>query len=159
MTSSSPGFQRDPEAKRFLNDRLDWNLLRTFLVIGQEGSISRAAARLHLSQPAISQALKRLEEQLASELVVRRGPRITLSKAGEEVMQIAAEIYGTVSRLGPALDAPAGLPHWANEAKNTLRPLGACSLAMSTAPPHSPPTEMPCSSRSNTRPTGAQMPA
>ena len=107
MTPSSSGFQRDPEAKRFLNDRLDWNLLRTFLVIGQEGSISRAAARLHLSQPAISQALKRLEEQLASELVVRRGPRITLSKAGEEVMQIAAEIYGTVSRLGPALDAPA----------------------------------------------------
>lgn len=98
---------RDPEAKRFLNDRLDWNLLRTFLVIGQEGSISRAAARLHLSQPAVSQALRRLEEQLDSALVVRRGPRINLSKAGEEVMQIAAELYGTVSRLGPALDSPA----------------------------------------------------
>jgi DNA-binding transcriptional LysR family regulator len=98
---------RDPDAKRFLNDRLDWNLLRTFLVIGQEGSISRAAARLHLSQPAISQALRRLEEQLDSALVVRRGPRISLSKAGEEVMQIAAELYGTVSRLGPALDSPA----------------------------------------------------
>ena len=95
---------RDREAKRFLNDRLDWNLLRTFLVIGQEGSISRAAARLHLSQPAISQALRRLEEQLGSPLVIRRGPRINLSKAGEEVMQIAADLYGTVSRLGPALD-------------------------------------------------------
>ena len=90
---------RDPDAKRFLNDRLDWNLLRTFLVIGQEGSISRAAARLHLSQPAISQALRRLEEQLDSALVVRRGPRISLSRAGEEVMQIAADLYGTVSRL------------------------------------------------------------
>ena len=49
---------RHAEARRFLNDRLDWNLLRTFLVIGQERSISRAAARLHLSQPAVSQALK-----------------------------------------------------------------------------------------------------
>jgi len=97
---------RHAEARRFLNDRLDWNLLRTFLVIGQEGSISRAAARLHLSQPAVSQALKRLEEQLESALVIRSGPRIALSKAGEEVMQIAAELYGTVSRLGPALDAP-----------------------------------------------------
>ena len=46
----------------YLNDRLDWNLLRTFRVIGQELSISRAAARLHLTQPAVSQALKRLEE-------------------------------------------------------------------------------------------------
>lgn len=97
---------RNPEAKRFLNDRLDWNLLRTFLVIGQEGSISRAAARLHLSQPAISQALRRLEEQLEVSLVVRKGPRISLSKTGEEVMHIAAELYGTVSRLGPALDTP-----------------------------------------------------
>jgi DNA-binding transcriptional LysR family regulator len=107
MTPTSTTLARDPEAKRFLNDRLDWNLLRTFLVIGQEGSISRAAARLHLSQPAVSQALRRLEEQLDSALVVRRGPRINLSKAGEEVMQIAAELYGTVSRLGPALDSPA----------------------------------------------------
>ena len=106
MPTTTP-FTRDPEAKRFLNDRLDWNLLRTFLVIGQEGSISRAAARLHLSQPAVSQALRRLEEQLGSALVVRRGPRINLSQAGEEVMQIAAELYGTVSRLGPALDSPA----------------------------------------------------
>jgi len=107
MTPTSTPPARDPEAKRFLNDRLDWNLLRTFLVIGQEGSISRAAARLHLSQPAVSQALRRLEEQLDSALVVRRGPRINLSQAGEEVMQIAAELYGTVSRLGPALDSPA----------------------------------------------------
>lgn len=107
MTPTTTTLARDPEAKRFLNDRLDWNLLRTFLVIGQEGSISRAAARLHLSQPAVSQALRRLEEQLDSALVVRRGPRINLSQAGEEVMQIAAELYGTVSRLGPALDSPA----------------------------------------------------
>jgi len=55
-----------------LNDRLDWNLLRTFRVIGQELSISRAAARLHLTQPAISQALKRLEEQLDCQLIARR---------------------------------------------------------------------------------------
>lgn len=107
MTTPTAPLLRNPEARRFLNDRLDWNLLRTFLVIGQEGSISRAAARLYLSQPAISQALKRLEEQLDCALVVRRGPRISLTRTGEEVIQIAAELYGTVSRLGPALDKPA----------------------------------------------------
>ncbi|MFP3186780.1 MAG: LysR family transcriptional regulator, partial [Paraburkholderia sp.] len=44
------------EIARFLNDRLDWNLLRTYLVIMQERSVSRAAARLHVTQPAVSQA-------------------------------------------------------------------------------------------------------
>ncbi|GGJ78386.1 LysR family transcriptional regulator [Pseudomonas matsuisoli] len=95
------------EARRFLNDRLDWNLLRTYLVIGQEGSVSRAAARLHLTQPAVSQALKRLEEQLDCALIIRRGPRFAMTEAGEEVFRIAADIYGNVSRLGAALEAPA----------------------------------------------------
>ncbi len=104
---SSVKHERSTEGRRLLNDRLDWNLLRTFLVIGQERSISRAAARLYLSQPAVSQALKRLEEQLETVLAVRRGPHFDLSEAGEEVLRIAAVIYGNVSCLGPALDAPA----------------------------------------------------
>ncbi len=51
-----------PENRRdvhpLLNDRLDWNLLRTFRVIGQELSISRAAARLHLTSARRSSAWK-----------------------------------------------------------------------------------------------------
>ncbi|WP_273807748.1 MULTISPECIES: LysR family transcriptional regulator [unclassified Pseudomonas] len=93
-----------PDGRRFLNDRLDWNLLRTYLVIVQEGSVSRAAARLHLTQPAVSQALKRLEEQLDRTLIIRRGPRFALTEAGEEVARIASDLYGNVSRLGAALE-------------------------------------------------------
>lgn len=89
-----------------LNDRLDWNLLRTFRVIGQELSISRAAARLHLTQPAVSQALKRLEEQLDCQLIARRGPRFDLTEAGEEIFAIAGEMYGQVSQLSSALQRP-----------------------------------------------------
>ncbi len=89
-----------------LNDRLDWNLLRTFRVIGQELRISRAAARLHLTQPAISQALKRLEEQLGCQLIARRGPRFALTEAGEQIFAIAGEMYGQVSQLSSALQQP-----------------------------------------------------
>ncbi len=39
---------------RSVHDTLDWNLLRTFVSIVQEKSISRAARRLNLSQPAVS---------------------------------------------------------------------------------------------------------
>ncbi|MCA8294259.1 LysR family transcriptional regulator [Burkholderia lata] len=86
----------------YLNDRLDWNLLRTFLAIAREQSVSRAAMRLHLTQPAVSQALRRLEEQLGLRLVDRHGPRIEVTQAGIEVQQIAEDIYGTISRLSLA---------------------------------------------------------
>ncbi|SEE49984.1 LysR family transcriptional regulator [Pseudomonas coleopterorum] len=92
--------------RRLLSDRLDWNLLRAFLVIGQEKSISRAAARLFLTQSAVSQSLKRLEEQLECPLILRRGPRFDLSPAGEEVLRIAEEIYGNVARLSATLKSP-----------------------------------------------------
>jgi DNA-binding transcriptional LysR family regulator len=91
--------------RRVLNDRLDWNLLRTYLVIGQEGSISRAAARLHITQSAVSQALKRLEEQLECSLILRHGPRFNLTEVGDEVLRIATDIYGNVSRVSTALES------------------------------------------------------
>ncbi len=92
------------KSRRFLNDRLDWNLLRTYLAIGQERSISRAAARLFVTQSAVSQSLKRLEEQLDCALILRRGPRFDLTQAGEEVLTIAQEMYGNVTRLGTAVE-------------------------------------------------------
>lgn len=50
---------------------LDWNLLRTFMYIVQEGSITRAAQRLMLRQPSVSQALQRLEARLGTQLIDR----------------------------------------------------------------------------------------
>ena len=100
MTSTNPWVGR-----RFLNDRLDWNLLRTYLVIGQEGSMSRAAARLHITQSAVSQALKRLEEQLECVLIARSGRRFDLTETGEEVLRIATDIYGDISRLGTVVES------------------------------------------------------
>ncbi|WP_287879432.1 LysR family transcriptional regulator [Aquitalea sp.] len=90
--------------RRFLNDRLDWNLLRTYLVIAQESSISRAAARLHVTQSAVSQALKRLEEQLQCTLILRQGTRFALTETGDEIFRIASDIYSNVSRLSAALE-------------------------------------------------------
>ncbi|WP_424821200.1 LysR family transcriptional regulator, partial [Pseudomonas viridiflava] len=53
---------------RSVSERMDWNLLKTFSAVAIEKSISKGAARLNLSQPAVSQAIKRLEEQLESTL-------------------------------------------------------------------------------------------
>ncbi|UTW12023.1 LysR family transcriptional regulator [Marinobacterium rhizophilum] len=90
-----------------IHDRLDWNLLRTFIAIVQEGSISRAAERLHLTQPAVSLALKRLEDRLGERMIVRSGNTFELSGAGELVYREAVVIYGSIARLSMAVrDVP-----------------------------------------------------
>ncbi len=54
-------------------DRLDLNLFLVFRTIYSEGNLTRAARRLHLSQPALSHALARLREHLDDPLFVRLG--------------------------------------------------------------------------------------
>jgi DNA-binding transcriptional LysR family regulator len=78
---------------------LDWNLLRTFLVIVQEGSITGAANRLLLQQPAISMALRRLEDTVGHRLIDRRPGRFDLTEAGRKVYLQAREMFGAVARL------------------------------------------------------------
>lgn len=79
--------------------KLDWNLLRTYMVIVQEGSITGAANRLSQTQPSISNALKRLEERLEKKLIYRGPSRFELTKPGSLLFEECEEIYGSVSRL------------------------------------------------------------
>lgn len=83
-------------------ERLDWNLLRTFMFVVQERGISRAATVLHLSQPAVSQALKRLEEAVGGLLLYRRNGEFRLTGLGEEIYRLAREMYGMVARIDEA---------------------------------------------------------
>jgi DNA-binding transcriptional LysR family regulator len=95
--------QIEERRKERLSRQLDWNLLRTFMVIVQEGSITRAAERLLLKQPSVSSALKRLETQLARQLI-ERGPSIfRVTPAGDLLYRECVEIYGSVSRLAVLL--------------------------------------------------------
>lgn len=83
-----------------LGHHLDWNLLRTFMVIVQEQGVTRAAGRLGLTQPAVSQALKRLEDQLGRCLIERGQGRFRVTEAGEVIYAEVLEIYGNISRFG-----------------------------------------------------------
>lgn len=57
--------------------------LRYFVTVSEEGQITRAAKRLHLAQPALSQAIAQLESELGVELLVRHPRGVTLTSAGE----------------------------------------------------------------------------
>jgi LysR family transcriptional activator of mexEF-oprN operon len=61
---------------------LDLNLLRVFCVVADTGSVTLAASRLYLTQPAVSAALRRLSTTLGAPLFVRRGRHLALSSRG-----------------------------------------------------------------------------
>lgn len=95
-----PPSRPDDHAFERLSHDLDWNLLRTFMVIVQEGSITGAAARLYITQPAVSLALKRLEERLGRRLIERGSGKFRVTAAGDVVFNEVVEVFGAVSRLG-----------------------------------------------------------
>lgn len=78
---------------------LDWNLLRTFAVIVNEGGITAAANRLLLRQPTISLALKRLEIKIGTRLVERGRGVFRLTPAGRELYHECLEIHASIARL------------------------------------------------------------
>jgi LysR family transcriptional regulator, nod-box dependent transcriptional activator len=76
-------------------NRLDLHLLLVLDVIASEGSVTRAASRLHLSQAAISNCLRRLREHFDDSLVVPNKGRMTLTPFGAQIMD---EVRDLVSR-------------------------------------------------------------
>lgn len=58
-------------------------MLHYFVTIVDEGQITLAAKKLHIAQPPLSQYLKKLEEEIGSQLIIRDGNRMELTDAGE----------------------------------------------------------------------------
>jgi len=83
-----------------LTRELDWNLLRTFVVLAEAGSVTAAADRLMLKQPTVSAALKRLEQRLERKLIDRSPGHFELTEAGATLYREAVDIQGSIHRLG-----------------------------------------------------------
>ena len=84
---------------------LDWNLLRTFMVVVEQRGISKAADFLGLKQPTVSAALKRLEQTTGKTLIIRKPNEFTITRSGQALYTECAKIFGTVSQLPSLLDA------------------------------------------------------
>jgi len=83
--------------------------MRGFLAVCRHGSFTEAAKSLFLTQPAISQQIKALEDELGTQLLEKRGRIITLTPAGEEVRARAEEIFACIDRMTEAVDDIKGL--------------------------------------------------
>lgn len=72
---------------------LNYHHLLYFWTMAREGSISRAASKLHLSQPTISGQLRQLEKSVGSKLYERHGRELRLTEVGRIVFEYAEEIF------------------------------------------------------------------
>ena len=72
--------------------------LRYFLAVAREGSITRAANFLHLTQPTLSRQMQDLEEELGRPLLVRKSHRVDLTPEGVLLRKRAEEIVAMVDK-------------------------------------------------------------
>ncbi|WP_458790815.1 LysR family transcriptional regulator [Yoonia sp. MH D7] len=94
MTRKTTQFEPERIARE-----LDWNLLRTFVVLAESRSVTDAASKLRLKQPTVSTALKRLESTIGRKLIIRSPGQYVLTDAGRILYREALEIHGSVLRL------------------------------------------------------------
>ncbi len=76
---------------------MEFRVLRYFLTVCQEESISNAAEVLHLTQPTLSRQLKKLEEEFGKKLFIRGNRKITLTPEGMFLQQRAKELLALES--------------------------------------------------------------
>ena len=88
---------------------LDLDLLRSFVSVVDAGGFTRAGQRVHRTQAAVSQQIKRLEHALGSPLFVRdggRGRRVALTEAGERMLAYARRILALAAEAHQVVGQP-----------------------------------------------------
>jgi molybdate transport repressor ModE-like protein len=108
---------------------LDSQTLRVIAAIAEYGSITRAAAVLGFSQPAVSQQLKRVESRIGMPLVTRSGRGIRLTDAGEVLARHAGVVLEALDEAAGELSDLSGL-------RSGQVRLSAFPSASSTIVPH-----------------------
>ena len=81
----------------------DLDLIRTFLVVAEEGNLTRASVRLFRTQPAISRRLQSLEQSLGATLFLRGKSGVGLTEAGARLVAPARALLQAQERLQHAV--------------------------------------------------------
>ena len=84
---------------------MDLRILRYFLAVAEEGNITRAAERLHVSQPALSTQLAALEDELGHKLLERSARGIALTEKGIALKQRADDLVDLAERVEAEIKA------------------------------------------------------
>jgi LysR family transcriptional regulator, carnitine catabolism transcriptional activator len=88
---------------------MDLRRLRLFLAVVEHGGFTAAARAVHVAQPAISLAVRELEREVGTELVVRSRRGVTLTPAGEALVGPARQVERDAANAVAAVAAVTGL--------------------------------------------------
>ena len=83
-------------------------LVRYFVAVAEERNITRAAERLHISQPSLSAAVRQLEQQLGVDLLDRSGRVVEVTPAGMVLLEQGRALLGNADRVFEAVRARDG---------------------------------------------------
>ena len=79
---------------------MDLRYIRTFVTVAELGTVSKAALRLHVAQPALSRQIAKLEDQLGLKLFDRVGRRLLLTNEGEQLLSDSQGLFDYARALG-----------------------------------------------------------
>jgi DNA-binding transcriptional LysR family regulator len=107
------------------DDMLNALWLNTFVTLCDEGHFTRAAQRLNMTQPGVSQHLRKLEQQIGQPLISRDGKRFVPTPAGEAVLALGRRRHRDEADLHQSLQSDA-----ADAGKITLACSGSVALLL-----------------------------
>src|SRR6266545_3952390 len=96
--------------------------LSTFVLVARLGSVKAAAGALGVSEPAVSQALAALRQQLGDPLVERAGTTMRLTAAGSRLLPVASQMVALGADAEAAVRAGKGIPEQLRVADVALGP-------------------------------------
>lgn len=85
-------------------DNINLNSLYYFFEIAKEGSLKRAALKLHLTQPTLSHQLRSLEKSLGIDLFNRVGRQLVINPEGELVLEYCYKVFSNLNELRNILE-------------------------------------------------------
>ena len=88
---------------------MDFERLSAFRAVATERSFSKAAAKIYKTQPAVSQAIRSLEQEVGERLFLRLGRTIELTQAGEVLLEHAQQAFDTLDQGRARIEGLKGL--------------------------------------------------
>jgi len=111
---------------------MDLRQLRYLVALAEEGNFTRAAASVHVAQPALSQQIRRLEEELGLALVERTTRRVTLTEAGGLLVVRARRILAELEAASSELEAVRGM-YTGHVTLGAMHTMGPVDLSLAVA--------------------------
>ncbi len=111
---------------------MDLRQLRYLVALAEEGNFTRAAASAHVAQPALSQQIRRLEDELGLALVERTTRRVALTEAGGMLVVRARRILTELEAASAELEAVRGM-YTGHVTLGAMHTMGPVDLSLAVA--------------------------